>query len=997
MRQRAAALSVVSEEGVRVWTPQTAALAPMGGSPALDVLDLRGTAPDPALVHPGADLLLVDDATAWTALAPRALFVTVPPVADPVDAPTDVFAALYLLLGANPAPDALRRARAAADWAAAHDIACGLLDPAGAAGLAATLQLGTAPSSPGPVLDLRDGADLLTFPLPLLQAMADGAPVLFARPTPFHDDLERAGAAIGAGSAGFAAIGAGSAGFAAIEAGPAEFAALPAPRRRALSAAALAHVRDRHSPAAALAAWRRGLAAARLRAADRLAHWPSRTRGMFVLVISDEALNLLDIRVHLPFQALRDRGAIAGYAILRHGEWVFATTPITPDLRFGAIWVQRSLDPLVELMLQALGRPFVYDLDDLLLVSPSYREAFPAQSADTVRSLIRQARVLSFATARLATLAQAHGAAEAVGKTVVTPNLADGEAVALAGSPRTLVWASSDKPALSASRREVERAVRDFCLAHRLAIVCVGAKPPAAFAAAGLELAHVGLLSYAAYLDTLRAAAPGILLGPLDTEADPATQDFIDAKSDVKVIEARLTGLIGVFSRAKPYLDSDLAPGILCDNTYEAWLDGLERARRLCTQPRDPAPFPPHRSTEANGPRPWADALDRARTDFAAADVAAAVGFVRAQGETLLGTPALFDEDDYLRRHRDVRDAVAEGVVASGYRHYVQYGFREGREARRLPTPDAAALFWWTRLLHRVGRLESDTGERSRMIERLRDRAALRRAFPAAPPAPASEGAIAWSPPGGAPEGAVTWSPPGGAPEGAITWSPPGGAPEGAIKWSPPGGVATSCPVCDASGPHPKMLIYMDEMLLHCCSCQTRFYERRERYDYQETDASALLLQLNLEQNAGIHHQTRPLFALDDVASVLDIGCGAGFGVDLAATQVGWRAVGVDPSFYAAAGRATLGADIRQAYLTGSTDLGAPFDLVLASEVIEHLPAPHDFLALLRSHIAPGGTLVLSTPDADAIAPGSGRRACSRSSHLASISCCSPATRSPAR
>lgn len=132
--------------------------------------------------------------------------------------------------------------------------------------------------------------------------------------------------------------------------------------------------------------------------------------------------------------------------------------------------------------------------------------------------------------------------------------------------------------------------------------------------------------------------------------------------------------------------------------------------------------------------------------------------------------------------------------------------------------------------------------------------------------------------------------------------------------------------------------------------------------------------QLYLEQNGSIHHVTRFLFPIDDdgIDSVLDVGCGFGFGVDMAAHALGWRAVGIDPSHYAEAGAATLGADIRKDYLTADTDLGEPFALVIASEVIEHVPDPDGFLLILRRWLQPGRTLILTTPDADAVQPEAG-------------------------
>jgi len=45
-------------------------------------------------------------------------------------------------------------------------------------------------------------------------------------------------------------------------------------------------------------------------------------------------------------------------------------------------------------------------------------------------------------------------------------------------------------------------------------------------------------------------------------------------------------------------------------------------------------------------------------------------------------------------------------------------------------------------------------------------------------------------------------------------------------------------------------------------------------------------------------------------------------------------------------------------------DLQRRFEVVLAGEIIEHLDNVHGFLASVRRHLAPGGRLVLTTPNA---------------------------------
>ena len=201
------------------------------------------------------------------------------------------------------------------------------------------------------------------------------------------------------------------------------------------------------------------------------------------------------------------------------------------------------------------------------------------------------------------------------------------------------------------------------------------------------------------------------------------------------------------------------------------------------------------------------------------------------------------------------------------------------------------------------------------------------------------------------------------------------------LDWPSGERIASACPVCGADGPHPVLLRATDgggrtHTLLRCNACTACHFTERTVPDYAADVANPVYEQVYLEQNAGIHHMTGVLFRLDDPPdgppsdSMLDVGCGFGYPVDLAAKVLGWRAAGIDPAYNAERGARLLHADLRREYLTETSDLGEPFSLVMGSEVIEHIPDPYAFTALLRRWLRPGGTVVLTTPDAAMIHPG---------------------------
>ena len=126
-----------------------------------------------------------------------------------------------------------------------------------------------------------------------------------------------------------------------------------------------------------------------------------------------------------------------------------------------------------------------------------------------------------------------------------------------------------------------------------------------------------------------------------------------------------------------------------------------------------------------------------------------------------------------------------------------------------------------------------------------------------------------------------------------------------------------------------------------------------------------------VEVGAGLGSMLGALAAVDHhrVRRFLDVGCGYGFSLDMAARLWGWEVTGVEPERSGRRGAAELGVRILTELPSPSLDPGDTFDLVFASEVVEHVPDPVAFLADLRERLAPDGLLLLTTPAAEAIDP----------------------------
>lgn len=743
--------------GVVVWMQPLLRNTPFIAG-ALHVCDLYGQgAPaaglrdDLARHVAGAGLVLTGSAGQdgfWTAALGQSVgasaivpYATPPALRLPPRPDASVLRRLHVPGGLHLRPGGLTWLARAAAWCGPRGVSLHIAPPPrGAADLVAMQALLALEAMPGvhllPAPDLRTALDgygpgsllldladdgperRLAAPAPVADALAHGVPLLTNCGGDLARRLLRANAAATLPPGAAPEEGA-------LEAALDTLAALPAEDLAALSAAARDCAACWFDPADAQAVLLAALNDAAQAASRRTARPPRPAASPpQVLVLTEYQSYMRSIRVDLPLGALHREGGIGGYAVWSKGRLGFSTRVAEADPAFDAIWVQRDLPPGLVLALGALNRPYLLDIDDNLLVSPAYRAPLPPAQLQSVRSLVRGCAAITTASDRLSGLLQDYAHTLLVDRAVTCRNLASEQPPWVAqGAPTCVVWASSDAPALTGSYAGVVRAVRDFCLAHGLRLVCIGAPPPGLASEGGVATEHLGLMPYAAYLAHLRALAPAILVAPLDTGADPVTQDFIDGKSDIKVLEALVTGLAGVFSDAAAYRDTDLPAPILCRNDYAGWLAGLERARQVCLHGAPRRELPPTRVASGPGLLGWAEALDRVRLrhPMRLSEWEQAVALNRTTLLRRVLGPEEFDAEWYMSVNPDVKKAVSAGQVTA-YGHYSSHGFFEGRPGHpdELARDDSEGF--WGNVLNTLSDVRTSVEGRAAALDALQAR-----------------------------------------------------------------------------------------------------------------------------------------------------------------------------------------------------------------------------------------------------------------------------------
>ena len=99
--------------------------------------------------------------------------------------------------------------------------------------------------------------------------------------------------------------------------------------------------------------------------------------------------------------------------------------------------------------------------------------------------------------------------------------------------------------------------------------------------------------------------------------------------------------------------------------------------------------------------------------------------------------------------------------------------------------------------------------------------------------------------------------------------------------------------------------------------------------------------------------------------SWLDIGCGSGY-LLRRVQDADFHALGIEPGGWGQIAAAHKNVNITQGFLTPNT-FGRHFDVISATDVVEHLPDPVNFLKLMASYLEHHGYIVIAIPFADSL------------------------------
>jgi 2-polyprenyl-3-methyl-5-hydroxy-6-metoxy-1,4-benzoquinol methylase len=197
------------------------------------------------------------------------------------------------------------------------------------------------------------------------------------------------------------------------------------------------------------------------------------------------------------------------------------------------------------------------------------------------------------------------------------------------------------------------------------------------------------------------------------------------------------------------------------------------------------------------------------------------------------------------------------------------------------------------------------------------------------------------------------------------------------------------CPLCGAPAPQKSREAFPPYRVVDCPGCALRYLSPRVAEEempalYRESDywegggAGGGYASYEAMEPLLVRTFLRRLSLLPSPAKssrLLDVGCGPGAGI-VAAERAGFSPFGLDLSPVAVeSAQRRFGDRVRLGRLSERLFPEGSFDVVTLFDVFEHVYAPRPFVEDLAWHLAPGGTLLLATPNCESLlARTTGRR-----------------------
>lgn len=178
------------------------------------------------------------------------------------------------------------------------------------------------------------------------------------------------------------------------------------------------------------------------------------------------------------------------------------------------------------------------------------------------------------------------------------------------------------------------------------------------------------------------------------------------------------------------------------------------------------------------------------------------------------------------------------------------------------------------------------------------------------------------------------------------------------------------CPICGDIEARSLLKVFSDYHnkylnVSECLKCESVYYPEENILGYGVFDDNDWHWKHYVEIGSGIQFMLSTVNCVPHPprASLLEIGSGFGFVLDYWKKFVGGRAVGLEAARYGRIGKEILDLEVYHEYLENCDALkNSQFDIVYATEVIEHVPSPGSFIEQLKRKLQPDGVIIMTTP-----------------------------------